>query len=270
RRSARLRNGLVVGQIALCAMLLAGALLLVESLRHVARANQWMDEPHVLVVDLAIPPNESHTTQQASEFLSTVLERVRALPGVRSAGLTSKLPLQGPSFGDDIDFQEAPHPRDKHEIGQYRFVSPGYFQAIGLPLVSGRLLSESDEGKDVALISESVAQRLLPGRNPIGMHLMCGQGRPKPCEIIGEVADVRNASDEPDVLAVYLPLWTFYQMSETLVVRTAMDPTAAEDSIRRAVWSVDPEVAIPRERTLKTVVRSSEAARRYETSLGAV
>ncbi len=137
-------------------------------------------------------------------------------------------------------------------------------------MVSGRLLSESDQGKEVALISESVAQRLLPGRNPIGMHLMCGQGRPKPCEIIGEVADVRNASDEPDVLAVYLPLWTFYQTSETLVVRTAMDPTAAADPIRRAVWSVDPEVAIPRERTLKTVVRSSEAARRYETSLGAV
>jgi putative ABC transport system permease protein len=267
RQSTRLRSLLVVTQIGLCGVLLVGALLLIESLHHVARANQWMDEQDVLALDLAVPPSETQTAQ----FFSNVEARVQALPGVKSAGLTSKLPLQGASFGDDIDFQEAPHPPDQHEIGQFRFVSPGYFQAIGLPLIRGRLLSNDDHGKDVALISESVAQKLLPpGRNPIGMHLMWGQGRPKPREIIGEVADVRNASDESPIMAVYLPLWTFYQTSETLVVRTAMDPSAAADSIRRAVWSVDPEVAIPRERTLKTVVMSSEAVRRYETLLASV
>jgi len=268
RHSARLRSVLVVTQIGLCGVLLAGALLLTESLRHVARANQWMDEEHVLALDLAVPPSETHTVEQAGQFFSNVVARVQALPGVKSAGLTSKLPLQGPSFADGVDFQEAPHPPDQHEIGQFRFVSAGYFQAIGLPLIKGRLLAESDHGKDVALISESVAQKLLPpGRNPIGVHLMWGQGPPKPREIIGEVADVRNTSDESPVMAVYLPLWTFYQTSETLVVRSGMDPSAASDSIRRAVWSVDPEVAIPRERTLKTVVMSSEAARRYETVL---
>jgi putative ABC transport system permease protein len=270
QRSVRLRGVLVVSQIALCGVLLAGALLLIESLRHVARANQWMDEQRVLAVDLSIPPNESHTSQQANEFLTNVLERVRALPGVQSAGFTNKLPLLGPSFGDDIDFREAPKPPNKPQIGEFRFISPGYFQALGLPLVRGRLLSEGDRDKDVCLISESVAQRLLPGRDPIGMHLMWGQGEVKPREIIGEVADVRNASDEPDVLAVYLPLWTFYQTNETLIVRAAMDLGTATDSIRRAVWSVDPEVAIPRERTLQTVVRNSEATRSYETFLGAV
>ncbi|MGH9352545.1 MAG: FtsX-like permease family protein, partial [Terriglobia bacterium] len=81
QQSARLRSGLVVSQIALCGVLLAGALLLIESLHHVARANQWMDEEHVLAADLAIPPNESQTNQQASQFFSRVLERVRALPG---------------------------------------------------------------------------------------------------------------------------------------------------------------------------------------------
>ncbi len=131
-------------------------------------------------------------------------------------------------------------------------------------------MSESDLGKDVALISESVAQSLLPGRDPIGMHLLWGQGPPMPREVIGVVADVRNAPDEPPILAIYQPLWTFYQTSTTLLVRTAMDPSAAADSIRRAVWSVDPEVAIPRERTLKTVVQNSEAVRRYETFLGAI
>jgi predicted permease len=270
-RAVRLRSGLVVSQIALCGVLLAGALLLIESLRHVARVNQWMDEQHVLAADLAIPPNESQTDQQAGQFLARVLERVRAIPGVRSAGFTSMLPLLGQSFGDNIDVREAPPAPNKPEIGDFRFVSPGYLETIGLPLVKGRLLSERDRGKDVALISESVVRKFLHGRGPIGMHLMwAGQGTPRPRTIIGEVADVRIASDEPPVAAVYLPLWTYYQTSETLVVGSATNPRALASSIHRAVWSVDPQVAIPRERTLKTVVLRSEATRRYETFLGAI
>jgi predicted permease len=268
--ATRLRHTLVVSQIALCGVLLAGALLLIESLLHVARANEWMDQERVLAVDLWVPHSQSATPQQASEFLSNVLERVRVLAGVRNAGFTNKLPLLGAKFIDDIDFQEAPHPPDQHPAGQFRFISPGYFESLGLSLVRGRLLSEDDRDKDVCLISESVAQRLLPGRNPIGMHLIWGQGEVKPRQIIGEVADVRNASDEPDVLVVYMPIWIFNQTDETLVVRMAMDPSGATDSIRRAVWSVDPEVAIPRARTLHTVVLNSEATRRYETFLGAV
>ena len=270
-QSVRVRSGLVISQIALCGILLAGALLLIESLHHVARANQWMDEEHVLALDLALPPSESDSVQQEDEFSSNVLAKVQALPGVRSAGLTSKLPLQGASYGDDIRFEEAPTPRDKPQLGQFRFVSAGYFKTIGLSLIKGRLLSESDHGKDVALISEAVAQRFLPGRDPIGMHIIwTGDGPPKPHEIIGVVGDVRNASDQLPVTAVYMPLWTYYQSSEALLVRTAMDPSATANSIRHAIWSIDPEVAIPRERTLKTLVENSEAARRYETFLSAV
>jgi predicted permease len=269
--SARLRSGLVVGQIALCGVPLAGALLLIESLVHVQRANRWMDEQHVLALELSLPPNESSNVQQADQFFSNVLAQVRVLPGIQTAGVTSKLPLLGDSFGDEIDFREVPASRDKPQIGQYRFVSPDYFETIGLPLVKGRLLSEADRGKDVAIISESVAQNLIPGRDPIGMHLLWGDSGPeKPREIIGVVADVRNASDSYPMSTVYLPLWTYYQSSETLVVRTAMDPTAAAGSVRRAVWSVDPEVAIPKARTLNTVVVSAEAARRYESFLGAI
>jgi putative ABC transport system permease protein len=200
-----------------------------------------------------------------------VVEKVRALPGVRSAGFTSKLPLLGQSFGDDIDFREAPAPAGTRQIGEFRFVSPAYFETVGLPLLKGRLLSEDDRGNDVALISESVARKFLPGRDAIGMHLLWSDnGQPVPRVIVGEVADVRNASDEPPIPAVYLPLWTFYQTGETLVVRSAINPSAIADSIRQAIWSVDREVAIPHEQTLSTVVRSAEAARRYETLLGAI
>jgi predicted permease len=269
-QSIRVRSGLVVSQIALCAVLLSGALLLIESLVHVQRANRWMDEQHVLAVELSLPPSED-SVQRADQFFSNVLERTRALPGVQNAGVTSKLPLLGDSYGDDIEFRELPRSGATREVGQYRFVSPGYFQTIGLPLISGRLLSDADRDKDVALISESVAQKLLPGRDPVGMHLLWSDNGPeKPREIIGVVADARNASDQFPLLTAYLPSWTYYQSSETLVVRTAIDPVAAAASVRQAIWSVDPDVAIPRERTLDIVVATSEAARRYESFLGAL
>ncbi|HEV2417644.1 MAG TPA: ABC transporter permease [Terriglobia bacterium] len=268
-QSARLRSGLVVGQIALCCVLLAGALLLIESLRHVAHANQWMEQQHVLAAELSLPPRETSTNAQTDHFLSNVLARVRAIPGVRDAGFTSLLPLRGPGYADDIDVREDPPPPGKRELGQISFVSSGYFQAVGIPLVRGRLLSESDRGKDVVVISESIVRRCLHGRNPIGMHLLWGaDNNPKPREIIGEVADVRTASDQSSTLTVYVPIWTYNQTNDTLVVRTAFNPSAAANSIAHAVWSVDPEVAIPRERTLATVVSASEAIRRYETFLG--
>lgn len=121
----------------------------------------------------------------------------------------------------------------------------------------------------MALISESVAQKLLSGRNPVGMHLLWAQLPPlTPHEIIGVVDDVRTASDEPTAATIYLPMWTFYQLPSTMVVRSGINPVALEKSISAAVWSVNPQVAISSERTLKSIVASSESARRYETSLG--
>jgi predicted permease len=269
RETARMRSALVAGQIALCGVLVAGALLLVESLLRVDRANQWMDEQYELSVELAPSPTELRTAQEADQFFSKVLEQVREVPGVESAGVTSKLPLLGSAFADGIDFREAPQPPERHEAAQFRFVSPGYFQAVGQRLVAGRWLSESDRGHNVALISESVAQKLLSGRNPIGMHLLWAELPPlTPHEVIGVVGDVRTVSDGPAAANIYLPLWTFYQLPSTMVVRSRISPVALEKSISAAVWSVDPQVAISSERTLKSIVTSAESARRYETSLG--
>lgn len=267
KQSARLRGGLVIGEIAICGVLLAGALLLIQSLAHVAKANQWMEEQHVLAIQLKAPPEEYPTSDKKAQFYSNVAQKVRELPGVESAGFISSLPLSSDYWGDEIDFREAPQPPTKVKIGDFGFVSPGYFSAIGLPLVKGRLLSESDRGKDVALISESVARRVLPGRNPIGMHLIW---RKKAREVIGVVSDIRVAPDKPPTLGIYLPTWSHARPEETLVVRTEMDSRAAAASIRRAVWSVDPQVAIPHEETLKSIVQASIAPRRYETSLGAL
>jgi predicted permease len=270
-QGARLRAGLAIAEIALCAALLPGCLLLVESLRHVVLANQWMNEEHVITADLLVHiPASQNPTLERNHILTSIEERVRQLPGVESVGLGSTLPLQGSGWGDSINFQEMPLPDTEQPGGEFRFVSPGYFRAIGLSLVKGRFLSEEDQGQSVAIISESVARKVVGARDPMEMHVSCGNfnvQEQKWCRVIGEVADVRAESDQAPILAVYFPLWLYPDVPETLVVRTKMDPTAATGAIRQAVWSVDPDLAIPQETTLKTILATAEAPRRYETTL---
>ncbi|MGH9433535.1 MAG: FtsX-like permease family protein, partial [Terriglobia bacterium] len=275
KASQRLRSGLVVGEIALCGVLLAGALLLVSSLVHVVSANGWMEKQHVLTLNVMAPPttygydDAGHMAQRA-RFFADVQQKVQALPGVRGAGFISTLPLEGDDWGDEVRFQEAPRPGAETPIGEFRFVGPGYFEAIGLPLVQGRFLAESDRGKKVALISESVARAALPGREPIGMHVHSTGGDESWVRVIGVVGDSRTASDKPATLALYLPIWLLSRDSEFLVVRTAMDPRAVAGVTRRAISSVSPEAAVSREQTLKTIVESNEGPRRYETFLSAL
>ncbi len=279
RQGARLRTGLVIGEIALCAAILPLCLLLIESLRHVVLANQWMNEEHVITADLVAhvqapqiqtPQDMRRVFDESNRIFASIEEKVRQLPGVESAGLTSAVPLEGEGWGDGINFQEIPLPETELPSGQFRFVSPGYFHAIGLSLIKGRLFSQDDLRQSVAVVSESVARKLLGGRDPLGMRVFCGNfsfEAGKWCRVVGEVADVRAQSDQAPLLAVYFPLWLYSEDSETLVVRTKMDPTSAAGAIREAAWSVDPQLAIPQEKTLKTVLARSEAPRRYETSL---
>lgn len=279
KQGAQLRAGLVIAEIALCAALLPACLLLVESLRNVVQANQWLNEEHVIAANLLVhisltkpsPNNELIAFNKRNQILTSIEEKVKQIPGVESAGFTSTLPLQGEGWGDAINFQEAPLPVQEQASGEFRFVTPGYFPAIGLPLVKGRFFTEADRGQPVAVISESVARKLLGARDPLGMHVDCSDFALTPnqkwCRVVGVAADVRAESDQSPLLAAYFPLWLFSEVTETLVVRTKMDPTAASGAIREAIWSVDPDLAIPQEKTLQTILSSNEAPRRYETSL---
>ena len=281
KQGTRLRAGLVIGEIALCAALLPACLLLIESLRHVVLANQWMSEERVITADLLVhiplgqnptPKDMQHALDERNHTLDSIAEKIRQLPGIESAGFTSLLPLEGLDWGDSVNFQEMPLPEPEQPSGEFRFVSPGYFQAIGLSLVKGRFFSRADRGQPVVIISESVAHKALSDRDSLGMHLFCGHFNEtqKWCRVVGVVGDVRAESDQAPLLAVYFPLWLNSESSETLVVRTKMDPTATAGAIRETVWSVDPRLAIPQEKTLKTILGNAEAPRRYETSLAAL
>ncbi|MGB6358040.1 MAG: ABC transporter permease [Candidatus Acidiferrales bacterium] len=266
KQTARLYTGLVVSEIALCCVLLSGALLLVQSLTRVLRANRWMEAEHVLAINLTVPAYQYKTVPELYQFYSRVSEKVQGLPGVMSAGWVSKLPLLGTGWGDDFRFREVTPPPIRPE-GEFRFASRGYLRTIGIPLIQGRWFSSEDQGQDVAVISENIARKLLQGRNPIGLHLLWEN---KASRVIGVVGDVRTAADSKTVFAVYAPIWSWNESDETLVVRTSMDPRAASSAIRNAIWSVNSQIAIPREELLKTIVQQAIAPRQYETFLGAL
>jgi predicted permease len=150
----------------------------------------------------------------------------------------------------------------------FRWVSPGYFETIHLPLIAGRLLSSSDEGKQYAILSELTARTLWPGKNPIGQQFGRAGLHEKPFTVIGVVGNARTVSlATPDPMMVYMPYWYRNDSTAGLLVRTRQDPAEMADTIRKAIWSVDPEVPVPVVRMLGGVVADSVANRRFEMQL---
>jgi hypothetical protein len=138
----------------------------------------------------------------------------------------------------------------------FRFVSPGYFESIRQPLIAGRLLSASDEGKNYAVISELTARTLWPSQDPVGRQFhRAGDDQEAPSTVIGVVGNARTISlASPDPMMVYMPYWYRCDLSAGLLLRTHQDPAMMVDSLRKTIWSIDPSVPIPAVRALGGVV----------------
>jgi predicted permease len=270
RTTVRLRDMLAGAEVSLCTVLLVAALLLAQSLTRVLKENSWLEVQHALAVDLITPSNEYGSQAKRQQLYDKLLRRVKALPGVRAAGFSSALPLRGEMWGNSVDFQEAPLPQQKQANANFRFVSPEYFEAIGLPLVRGRFFAPNDEGQDEVVISEAVAREALPGRNPIGMHLRWHipyTAKPLFCRVTGVVADARAEADQPAPPIVYFPYWVWGTNEISLVVRTTADPRSTATDVRQVIRRLDNQIAVPREETLQDVVSEAVAPRRFVVSL---
>jgi predicted permease len=271
RGTARLRSALAVSEIAMCSVLLVAALLLAESLGQVLKANVWMDQSHVLTLDLVVPRKTYDSSAKRYQLYDTAIRKIEALPGVRAVGLVSALPLQGEMWTDGLVFQEAPQPEEADTpLANFRFVTPGYFRAMGLPLVKGRYFAPEDEGHPVAIISEGAAKQVLHGRNPIGMHLLWGlpQGKYLQYEVTGIVADARTEADRNAPLTVYLPDWVYSPNRASLVARSQADPRTTAMEMRETVQDLDRQIAVPHEQTMSDLVSEAVAPRRFLTELG--
>ncbi len=271
RSTARLRDVLAGAEVALCAVLLIGALLVAKSLSRVLGENRWLEDQHVLAVDLIAFSNNYGTQPKLRQLSETLLGRIRSLPGVRDAGFTNALPLTGEMWTDSFDFDEARLPDQQQPNANVRFFSPGYFQAIGLPLVEGRFPSDSDKDQAEVVLSEGFARKALPGRDPIGLHLRWNEpafNKLLHCTVTGVVSDARAEADENPPLTVYFPYWLWNPNQISIVIRTANDPRSMAEEVRTTVRDIDPLIPIPREQTMQDLVSEAVAARRFVVTLG--
>jgi predicted permease len=266
--SKRVRGTLVAVEVAVSVALVLTTGLLTTSLIKLLRVDRGFDADCIVTAALDLPARAYSTLQSRSDFYREVLDRLRRLPGVEAAGLTSQLPLAGDRWIDMVRVPGDARPFAQIPTEHFRWISPGYFESIHLPQVAGRLLSASDEGKHVALISELTARTLWPGADPIGRQFNRAGQSEGPFTVIGVVKDARTISlAHADPMMVYMPYWYRCDSDGGILVRTRQDPAALADAIRKTVWSVNADVSIPVTRTLGGVVADSVESQRFEMDL---
>jgi predicted permease len=275
-RSRRLRGVLVVGEVALALMLLAGAGLLVKSFVQLRQINTGFETENVLTMVLRLPAAKYKEDPQYVAFFRQTLERVRALPGVRSAGIVNYLPLYGglgAATGFNVEGQPAPPPGTGPSTN-VRVADSGYFQTMGIALRRGRTFTdvEDSEARHVILVSESFARKFFPDEDPVGKRLKVFMDEnPVWAEIVGIVGDVRydNLTAEAEPF-VYYPHPELTYPFMTLVIRTAGDPSEMAPAVRREIASLDPDQPVSDVRTMTQVMADTVARSRFNTLLLAV
>jgi predicted permease len=255
-RKARLRSVLVVLQVALSFVLLITAGLTVRSLRHTERLGPGFDPSRTvtLSVDLGL---QGYDEQKGQVFYQQLSQHVRALPGVQAAGLIRSLPLglEASTTGVYPDGRPEPQAQDMPSAF-YENVSPGYFAAMGIPLLAGRDFADTDTAKSaaVAIVNETLAQKFWPGENPIGKRLH--SGNTAVLEVVGLARNGKYQSlGEIPGLTIYYPLQQVYASNAALVVRTGVDANAAIASVRGEVRNLDPTLPVYEAKTLREHMR---------------
>jgi putative ABC transport system permease protein len=261
-----MRNSLVVAELALSMLLLVGAGLLIRSFQRLSGIDPGFKAENVLTFSLGLPEIRYKTTAQVDQFFDQVMTRVRALPGVQSAGSANFLPLGGFKFSSSMYIDNA---ADDPNSAQLRVASEGYFETMQIPLVRGRLIGKQDQfgTQKVLLISESAAKNIFPGADPIGHHVRFGArpgGERLEGDIVGVVGDVHDfslAAAPPPMFYAALPQSGV--PFEYFVVRTNGNPEAMMNSIAEQVREVDPNVPLADVIPMEGLLSTSVAERRF-------
>lgn len=270
RAGRTLRQSLIVFGVALTVLLVIVAGTLSTSLVRVLRVDKGFDADRILTMDVALPPQSYSQQADRLHFYDATRLAVSSLPLVRSAAWISKLPLEGQAFILVVNVPGIVEQDYSKLMANFRFGSPDYFRTMGIPLLAGRLFDEADRGKNVAVISRAVADRVWPGENPVGRQFHPGANNAPLAEVIGVVADIRSVRlDEPPLPMVYLPYWELQTpVTASLVVRTYGDTASSSAvDIKRALRGVDPQVPIVKVRTMGQIITDSVAGRRFQMLL---
>lgn len=272
----RLRVGIVVAEIALSVVLLVGAGLLARSFLRLLGVDPGFDRENVAAIQV-FHNRDGETPQQRREFFRQAVERIEALPGVRSAAAVSALPFIESNISPQLSFvvQGRPQPREGETPNAFiSMATPDYFRTLGIPLREGRGIEPADnEGAPrVAVVSEALRQRHWPSESPVGKQIrFLGDSTEdffedptRWVQIVGVVGQVRHEGlDREPRPEIFLPHAQTHMRAMTFVARTDGDAAALLEPMQEAIWALDPLQTVYRTATLQELVAKSVAARRF-------
>jgi putative ABC transport system permease protein len=262
-RRGKLRNTLVVIEVALSLVLLAGAALLMRTFVALQQVDLGMNPDNILVARLPLPRQQYKTAAAKQHFFRQLLQRLYALPGVVAATETSTLPPYG-GIQSDIEIPGKTHTEKWQSI--FQLCSEGYFPTVGIRLVRGRLMSEAEvnDARRVAVVNQTLVRKFFGQEDPMGRQIKINLLETGPdavkspvFEIVGVVADAKNQGiQEPPMPEMFIPYTTTGAFERGILVRTAKDPLPLLNAVRREIWAVDRNVALTLTGSLQDYLKS--------------
>lgn len=262
------RSSMVVGQIALSLLLLAGAGLLLTSLKELERVETGFDPGNVLSATISLPKTVYGKDAEQAAFYAALDDRLRTIPGVSKAAVADSVPFDNNGGSASFRIQGRPNaPNDPGPHGNVRSVSPEYFETLRIPLLQGRGFTAEDREKSqlVAVIDEPLARRYWPGQNPVGQHITLGDEKGPWLEIVGIVAHAKASSLESDTNEgfYYLPMAQSPVPSGSIVVRSSRSAEDLANDVAAAVRGVDASIPIYDVKTMEERVNESLVGRKF-------
>ncbi len=268
----RARSLMVALQVACTVVLLLVTGLTLRSFSHLMSEDRGFSAGHVTLaqVNLYAPQygDTVHAVQRVKlSFADRAVASISRLPGVQMVGLTSAAPLTGETWIDELIRPDRPVPEAERPLVNVRFINPGYLPSVQIPLIEGRNMTEDDRtNPEVALISERTAHEAFPSEDPIGKKVnSVAPGDDRTFTVIGVVADTHINGLKDTAAMVYVPYWDYTPWVLSFLVRSAQSSQALGPEIRRTIWQIDPQVAIPVLKSMDDQLSESVATDRFQT-----
>jgi putative ABC transport system permease protein len=273
-RSQRLRNVLVVAEVALALVLLVGAGLLIRSFMRLQAVDTGFNAANVLTMRVALPGRVYNDNPKRINFFTQAVARMQALPGVESAGAINFMPFAGPVPGMILEIAGKPPSLPGQRLNTSICVTDqNFFQAMQIPLKRGRMFTEQEvrEARHVVIINETLAKKYFPNEEALGQRLIIRTLNETPNEIIGIAADVKHAQlDQEANPMTYCPIAELPYNTMTFALRTKGDPLSVAAAARQVIQTLDPQQPVADVRTLESLLGKSVARQRFNTLLLAV
>ena len=273
RYQNRLRSALVVAEVGLASVLLIGAGLMLRTFLNLIHLDPGFKQDHLLTATLSLPRAQYKSGEQTARFYSDLVAKLNATPGVESAGAGSDLPWTG--YDENTGFTiEGKKPRPGEDFhARYHMATPGYFTAMGIPLIAGRSFTDADkkDAQPTVIINLAMAATYWPGQDVVGKRMSFADNPTKDSDwlrIVGVVGDVKDRPNSPGAEpAFWWPENQAPQPEMSIAIRTRSDPRQAIDELRQAVRQLDPGLAVADVKLMDEVAVSSVSTPRFTFAL---